>query len=180
LVRKQAILICLGVVCAGLLFATAADTATAAPIRIVAFGSSETAGYGVGSGEAWPERLQAMLRARGYDVSIANEGVSGDTTEGMLARLDSAVPNDTRIAMLAIYYYNDGLYGVSQTQHDANVRTIMSRLRARGIRMISVGLQYFRGLPRQADGLHITAEGQATLAARLLPQVVAALRAPRR
>jgi acyl-CoA thioesterase I len=179
-VRKQAGLIFISVVCAALLFAAAVDMAIAAPIRIVAFGASQTAGYGVNSNEAWPTRLEALLRAKGYDVSIANQGVSGDTTEGMLARLDSAIPNGTRIAMLAIFYYNDGLYGVSQAQHDANVRTIMSRLRARGIRTISVGLQYFYGLPRQADALHITAEGQATLAARLLPQVVAALGAPRR
>lgn len=109
-------MIFLSVVCAGLVFAADADAAKAAPIRIVAFGASETAGYGVGSSEAWPARLEAMLRAKGYDVSIANEGVSGDTTAGMLSRLVSAVPNGTRIALLAIYYYNDGLYGVSQGQ----------------------------------------------------------------
>ena len=93
--RRQAILIFLSVVCAGLVFAADADAAKAAPIRIVAFGASETAGYGVGSNEAWPARLEAMLRAKGYDVSIANEGVSGDTTAGMLSRLVSAVPNGT-------------------------------------------------------------------------------------
>ena len=178
--RRQAILIFLSVVCAGLVFAADADAAKAAPIRIVAFGASETAGYGVGSNEAWPARLEAMLRAKGYDVSIANEGVSGDTTAGMLSRLVSAVPNGTRIALLAIYYFNDWLYGVSQAQHEANVRTIIDRLHARGIRTISVGLQYFSGLPLQSDELHITAEGQATLAARLLPQVVATLGAARR
>jgi acyl-CoA thioesterase I len=179
-VRRQGVLILLGVVCAGLVFTAAADATKAASIQIVAFGSSETAGYGVGSNEAWPVKLEAMLRAKRHDVSIANEGVSGDTTAGMLSRLDSAVPNGTRIALLAIYYYNDGLYGVSQAQHEANVRTIISRLHARGIRTILVGMQYFRGLPLQSDGLHITAQGQTTLAARLLPQVVSALAAVRR
>ena len=119
-----------------------------------------------------------MLRAKGYDVTIANEGISGDTTVGMLSRLDSTVPNGTRIALLAIYYYNDWRSAVSQAQHEANVRTIVSRLRAGGIKTISVS-QYFAGLPRQSDNIHLTAEGHALFAARVLPQVVAALGAAR-
>ena len=119
---KQTILFFFRVVSAALLLAVAADTAKAAPIRIVAFGASNTAGYGVGSNLAWPARLEAMLRAKGYDVTIANEGISGDTTAGMLSRLNSTVPNGTRIALLAIYYYNDWRSAVSQAQHEANVR----------------------------------------------------------
>ncbi len=176
--RKQTILFFFRVVSAALLLAVAADTAKAAPIRIVAFGASNTAGYGVGSNLAWPARLEAMLRAKGYDVTIANEGISGDTTVGMLSRLDSTVPNGTRIALLAIYYYNDWRSAVSQAQHEANVRTIVSRLRAGGIKTISVS-QYFAGLPRQSDNIHLTAEGHALFAARVLPQVVAALGAAR-
>jgi acyl-CoA thioesterase-1 len=39
----------------------------------------------------------AMLRAKGYDVRVANAGVTSDTPSGMLARLDSAVAQGTRV-----------------------------------------------------------------------------------
>src|ERR1700678_1269151 len=74
------------------LFTIAADLAGAATAQIVAFGASNTAGYGVGSDAAWPARLEAMLRAKGYQATVANAGISGDTTAGMLERLDSGGP----------------------------------------------------------------------------------------
>jgi acyl-CoA thioesterase-1 len=115
-----------------------------------------------------------MLRAEGYDVSISNAGISGDTTSGMLARLDSAAPSGTRIVIYAIYNYNDSRRGLSPAEHAANVHAIVSRLHARGIVAISAA-QYFNGLPRQSDGIHLTAEGHAQFAARLLPQVISVL-----
>ena len=68
--------------------------ASAAPVSIVAFGDSLSAGYGLAPGEAFPDQLQAALRARGYDATVANAGVSGDTTSGGLARLEWSVPAD--------------------------------------------------------------------------------------
>ena len=158
---------------AAVLVLTVANPAGAAA-QIVAFGASNTAGYGVRSDEAWPARLQAMLRAKGYQASVANAGISGDTTAGMLNRLDATVPNGTRLVILAIFNYNDARKGISPTEHAANIRQIQSRLRARGIRFVSA-LPYFSGLPLQSDGIHVTAEGHAAVAARVLPQVVAAI-----
>src|ERR1700684_1407927 len=89
------------------LLAIAANLTSAAAAQIVAFGASNTAGYGVGSDQAWPSRLGAMLRAKGYQAPCANAGISGDTTVGMLERLDSAVPNGTQLVILAIFPYND-------------------------------------------------------------------------
>src|ERR1700678_3262658 len=74
------------------LLTVAAGLASAATAQIVAFGASNTAGYGVGSDQAWPARLEAMLRARGYQATVANAGISGDTTAGMVERLDSGGP----------------------------------------------------------------------------------------
>ena len=50
--------------------------------RILAIGDSLFAGYGLADGEAYPERMEAALRARGINARIANAGVSGDTTAG--------------------------------------------------------------------------------------------------
>jgi acyl-CoA thioesterase-1 len=67
---------------------------------IVALGDSNTAGYGVGAQNAFPARLQAMLRRAGYDVQVANAGIPGDTLRGMLARLDRYVPEGTRVVIV--------------------------------------------------------------------------------
>src|SRR6185312_1172213 len=60
----------------------------AAATRILAFGDSLTAGLGVAPDQAFPAQLAARLKADGYDVTVDNGGVSGDTTAGGLARLD--------------------------------------------------------------------------------------------
>ena len=57
-------------------------------------------GMGVANEAAYPVQLEAMLRAKGYRGRVLNSGISGDTTAGMLARLDSAVPPDTRVVIL--------------------------------------------------------------------------------
>jgi acyl-CoA thioesterase I len=158
-------------VAVALLLTIAANLASATAAQIVAFGASNTAGHGVGSDAAWPARLEAMLRAKGYQASIANAGISGDTTAGMLERLDAAVPDGTELVILAIFPYNDAGKGVSAAEHEANIQKILDRLRARGIKTMSA-IPYVAGLPTQSDGIHLTAEAHATLAARLLPQVI--------
>src|SRR5690242_9379711 len=59
-----------------------------AATRILAFGDSLTAGYGLAPAESFPVRLQAWLREHGVDAEVTNAGVSGDTSAGGLARLD--------------------------------------------------------------------------------------------
>ena len=152
----------------------AANLASAATVQIVAFGASNTAGYGVGSDQAWPVRLETLLRAKGYQATVVNAGISGDTTAGMLERLDSAVPAGTELVILAIFPYNDAGKGIAPAEHTANIEKIVSLLHARGIKTMSA-IPYVSGLPTQSDGIHLTAEGHATLAVRLLPEVIGAI-----
>ena len=164
-------------VAVALVLTIAASLASAAAAQIVAFGASNTAGYGVGSDAAWPARLEAMLRAKGYQAAVANAGISGDTTAGMLERLDTAVPAGTELVILAIFPHNDAGKGISPAEHAANIQKILGLLQARGITTISA-IPYVPGLPTQSDGIHLTAEAHATLAARLLPQVIGVIGRP--
>jgi hypothetical protein len=86
--RTAHLIVVLGFLCTGI----AIDGAAGAALNIVALGASNTPGWGVGSEQAYPARLEAMLRAKGYDAHVANAGMSFDTTGGMLRRVDSAVP----------------------------------------------------------------------------------------
>ena len=64
----------------------------AAVLNIVAIGASNTSGWGVGPQDAYPARLQALLRKKAIPANVINAGVLGVTTAGMLQRVDSAVP----------------------------------------------------------------------------------------
>jgi len=164
---------------AGIIIVSYISEVTAAT-SIVAFGASNTRGKNAG-GPAWPEYLQEMLRAKGYDVNVTNAGVNGDTTEGMLARLDSSVPNGTALVILQPSVLNDARHGGNGESRDANITTMESRLRARGIKFI-LFIRLKRFVPASyiaADGMHFTTAGHRLLAAHLLPEVIATLGQPR-
>lgn len=71
-----------------LALATVAVLPCPAGAQVVCLGASNTAGKGLSQQEAYPAQLESMLRARHYDGRVANAGVSGETTWGMLNRLE--------------------------------------------------------------------------------------------
>lgn len=153
-----------------MLFGIAEGSDVAAAATIVALGASQTYGKGVARGEDYPAQLQAMLRAKGYSVTLANAGVNGDTTTGMRARLRGALTSDTVLVILQPGG-NDRLKGVPEAETSANVAAIKAELSARHIPVVMVPNSMFAHYPRQADGQHLTAEGYRGLAAELAPQV---------
>jgi len=156
-----------------LIVACGTACAAAASLNIVALGASNTYGKGVARGSDYPAQLQAMLKAKGYDARVANAGINGDTTAGMLARLGSAVPPGTQVVLLQPGG-NDRRKGVSG--RGENISTIVSRLQGRGIKVIVLEriLAGMSSAQIQPDGQHLTAEGYRIIAARVLPQVIAA------
>jgi acyl-CoA thioesterase-1 len=153
--------------------ALAAASAQAASGVVVALGASNTYGKGVARNQAYPAQLEALLRAHGHSVRVINAGINGDTTAGMLARLDRTVPNGTRIVILQPGG-NDARKGRGG-ERGANIAEIERRLAARGIRVVILENAMLRGLPHQPDGMHLTPEGYHALAQELLPQVTSAL-----
>jgi acyl-CoA thioesterase I len=152
-----------------------AQLAWAAPsqAQVVALGASVVQGYGVSSGEAFPEQLQAMLRAKGSSITVSNAGIYGDTTTGVLGRLDSAVPNGTRIVILLIGG-NDVRKGGTVADAKAGVATIVSKLQARHIRVINAMPIYMAAKNKGmviTDGIHLNAAGQKYMASALLSQI---------
>jgi acyl-CoA thioesterase-1 len=159
--------------CVGVALLLHAAPAGAASL-IVALGASNTNGKGVSRAQAFPAHLEAMLRAQGIDARVSNQGINGDTTGGMLARLGRAVPNGTKLVILQPGG-NDRRKGVG-AERAGNIAEIQSRLAARGIPVIM--LEQVLSVPSQhiqPDGQHLTPEGYKLIASRLLPQVTAAI-----
>ena len=59
-----------------------------------AAGTSFTAGKGIWTSDAFPARLEAMLKSAGEDVQVENQGRNGDSTPDLLNRPGDAVPKD--------------------------------------------------------------------------------------
>lgn len=113
--------------------------ARAEPVRIVALGDSLTAGFQLPANAAFPVKLEKALRAKGYDVEVANAGVSGDTAAGGLARLDWAVPDGTDAVVLELGA-NDMLRGIDPKRTREALSEIVRRLKARGIEVLIAGM----------------------------------------
>jgi acyl-CoA thioesterase-1 len=144
----------------------------AAALNIVAIGASNTSGFGVGAEAAYPAQLQALLRRKGIDAKVANAGVNGDTTSGMLRRLDNAVPKGTNIVVLQPGA-NDLRFGFSREQRAANVAAMVKRLRARGIRVIVYDPETIPADFYQWDHIHFNAAAHAKIAAKLANEIAA-------
>lgn len=111
----------------------------AEPVRIVGFGDSLMAGYQLGPGEGFTSQLEAALQAAGHDVTVANAGVSGDTSTGGLARLDWSVPDGTDLVILELGA-NDALRGIAPDITADNLETMITSLKDRGIQVLLAGM----------------------------------------
>jgi acyl-CoA thioesterase-1 len=148
----------------GLLFVSAAQAAT-----VVALGASNTFGKGVSRGQAYPAQLEALLRSKGLNARVINAGINGDTTGGMLARLDRVVPKGTSVVILQPGGNDRRKLAPDKTSE------IQARLAAMGVKVVLLPNGMLRGKPRQPDGQHLTPEGYHMLAGELVGQVAGAL-----
>lgn len=114
--------------------------ASAAPKRVLAFGDSLTAGYGLPGDESLPARLEKRLKADGHDVKVINAGVSGDTTRMGLDRVDyslSAGPVDLVFLELGA---NDMLVGLSPRDARANLSKLIEIFQSKGAIVVLAGM----------------------------------------
>jgi acyl-CoA thioesterase-1 len=131
--------------CAALFMGSVAVKAADRPVKIVALGDSLTAGYGLNQADAFPEKLEKALKAKGVAVAIENAGVSGDTASGGLSRLDWSVADGTDAVILELGA-NDMLRGVDPKVTRAALETIVAKLKARKIEVLLCGMRAGRNM----------------------------------
>ncbi|MGL4439062.1 MAG: arylesterase [Bosea sp. (in: a-proteobacteria)] len=110
------------------------------PMRISAFGDSLTAGYGLPASAAFPVRLQRALEARGRKIVIENAGVSGDTAQTGLERLDWSI-GDGIDGVIVELGANDALRGIDPGQTRKALEAIIVKLKERRIAVMLAGMR---------------------------------------
>lgn len=95
-------------------------------IQILFLGDSITAGYGLGSEEAFPALTETRLNESGYSTRVINAGTSGDTSTGGLNKMDWLLQNRVDILVLELGG-NDGLRGIDLSLTRANISEIVDR-----------------------------------------------------
>ena len=113
------------------------------PVQILAFGDSLFAGYGVESGQSYPAQLETALRARGINASVANAGVSGDTTQAGRDRLAFTIEAQTTPPDLLIIELggNDMLRGVDPDLTRSNVKRMLEIAKEQDVPVLLFGMR---------------------------------------
>jgi acyl-CoA thioesterase-1 len=108
-------------------------------VTIVVLGDSLAAGLGLAEDQAFPARLETMLREAGHPVRVLNAGVSGDTTAGGLSRVDWVLRQRPEVLVVELGG-NDALRGQSLANTEDNLRQIIGRGRKSGARVVLLGM----------------------------------------
>lgn len=159
------------------LAAAALPAQAAGPPVILVLGDSLSAGYGLTPGQGWVSLLQQRLKKEGYGHRVVNASVTGETTDGGLARLDRALATHKPGIVVLELGGNDGLRGLPVSRVEANLGLLISRSRAAGAQVLllsvrmptNYGPQYTTAYQRIYDDLR--AKYQVGVGALMSPEV---------
>jgi acyl-CoA thioesterase I len=108
--------------------------------KIIAFGDSLTAGFGLTERESYPYLLQQQLNSDGYDYEIVNAGVSGDTSLGGLERVDWVFEQDGVEILILELGANDLLRGIPVARMRSNLDQIIRKAKAKNVTVLLCGM----------------------------------------
>ncbi len=109
--------------------------------KILIYGDSLSAAYGIAKQQGWPTLLQNKLIAKHYQYNVINASISGETTSGGLSRLDATLaefkPNIIILALGA----NDGLRGLPLTEMTKNLSAMITLSKKYKLKVLLVGMK---------------------------------------
>jgi acyl-CoA thioesterase-1 len=108
--------------------------------KIIAFGDSLTAGFGLAEKESYPYLLQERLRADGYDYEVVNAGVSGETSLGGLERIDWVLEQENGRILILELGANDLLRGLPVAKMKDNLDRIIKKAKAKNVEVLLCGM----------------------------------------
>jgi acyl-CoA thioesterase-1 len=124
-----------------LIAAAPAAQAVEPPPVILVVGDSLSAGYGLAPGQGWVALMQQRLKKQGYGHRVVNASVSGETTDGGVARLDRALAVHKPGIVIIELGGNDGLRGLPVSRVQANLALLITKSRAAGADVLLLAVQ---------------------------------------
>ena len=105
------------------------------------FGDSLSAGYGIDVDQSWATLLQSRLETQGYEHRVVNASITGETTEGGAARIDSALAEFSPELIILELGGNDGLRGFPPQRMQSNLEKIVASAKASGADVVLLGIR---------------------------------------
>jgi acyl-CoA thioesterase-1 len=115
---------------------------------IVAVGDSLTAGLGVAEEFAYPALLEKKLAAGGFRYRVINAGISGETSSGVLSRINWILTLKPDIVILETGA-NDGLRGVDPALTKKNIQQILRVLKQAHVAVVLAGMLMVQNLGQE-------------------------------
>jgi acyl-CoA thioesterase-1 len=151
--------------------------ARAETVHIVALGASNTYAQAVSTSQAWPAKLEAMLKAKGYDVSVSVKSVSvGDASQIYAAA--QSIPSGTKVVVFDAGGGNSKDRGIDPKAY--RTKTVQA-IKAQGATPIFVSYKQIVGPEGTSAWIandphhHFTAASHTRVAASVLPRIIAAI-----
>jgi acyl-CoA thioesterase-1 len=114
--------------------------AAAEPVSLLVFGDSLVAGYGLPQGVAFPDQLAESLQKDGYDITVINGGISGETVAGGASRIDWSL-TDQIDAVIVVLGGNDALRGLSPDDMEINLNRIIAMIQNKNLPLLLAGMR---------------------------------------
>ena len=115
--------------------------AVAAEKRVLVFGDSLSAGFGIAVKDSWPSLLGQRLKEQGSGFTIANASISGETTAGGRTRFGAALSQFKPKVVILALGANDGLRGLPVSAMKDNLQAMLRQAKQQGARVLLVGMR---------------------------------------
>ena len=113
----------------------------AAEQRILVFGDSLSAGFGIAVSQSWPALLGQRLQASGSRLTVTNASISGETTAGGRARFAATLSQFRHAVVILALGANDGLRGLPVAAMEDNLDFMVAQARKQGARVLLIGMR---------------------------------------
>jgi acyl-CoA thioesterase-1 len=125
----------------GFSFVAFANQAFAANPKILVYGDSLSASYGVAKQQGWVAFLQKKLNDQHYKYDVVNASISGETTSGGLTRLASTLAKTKPTIIILELGANDGLRGLPVKNMEENLSNMISQSKKAKAKVLLIGMR---------------------------------------
>jgi acyl-CoA thioesterase-1 len=122
-------------------FVACISQANAANPKILVYGDSLSAAYGVAKSQGWVAFLQKKLVDQHFQYDVINASISGETTSGGLTRLTTTLAKTKPNIIILELGANDGLRGLPVKEMAANLNAMITQSKKANVKILLIGMR---------------------------------------